>query len=593
MLTKWSVTNFKCFEMPTEIELKPLTIFAGINSGGKSTLFQSILLISQTFLNRDTSRTLALNGTFVRLGDLNDIRTFGSSEPSITIGWEAETAVEGFYSTIGSQYTHAHYLGSRYKKISGEIKFDNDSTKEGGGKLKPNLTSLVLRCAATENGKESWITLEKNRTDFAIPSEYADNAYESGLSENLKFLVQMDDFSTLESTVDFESITPIGASLIHFLPEYLLVKYKVRSALLSGLKDALSGPVRSALTAHLIVPPAVASCLQSFGISVKTPSTVRDLSRLVNTDARNISVLEDVAETLFTRITEIVNEGSDEYSSTYIPLPPALRDCRELTENLFATDVKYLGPLRDQPKAIYPLTGTLDSTDVGLKGENAAAVYYQHQQDIVQAILPSAFNLSGEFSGLIELCPLGKAIKEWMNYLGLTNEIIINDKGKHGHELKVRTPGTKKPHDLTHAGVGVSQVFPILVMCLTANKGSILLIEQPELHLHPKVQALLGDFFLAISLLGKQCLIETHSEYLIDKLRWRTAAATEMSVNNLFDVYFVTKDRNSTFEKLEISSYGAIVNWPDGFFDQSHQLSEQILLAATRKMESEEQNFSE
>jgi predicted ATPase len=102
------------------------------------------------------------------------------------------------------------------------------------------------------------------------------------------------------------------------------------------------------------------------------------------------------------------------------------------------------------------------------------------------------------------------------------------------------------------------------------------------------VQTLLGDFFLAITMLGKQCIVETHSEYLIDRLRWRTAACSDDTVRKLYEVYFVEKDKLSSFRKVEINRFGAIQDWPKGFFDQSQAQTEQILLAATRKLEAEE-----
>jgi predicted ATPase len=107
-------------------------------------------------------------------------------------------------------------------------------------------------------------------------------------------------------------------------------------------------------------------------------------------------------------------------------------------------------------------------------------------------------------------------------------------------------------------------------MCLLADADSTLVFEQPELHLHPKVQTLLGDFFLSMALCNKQCIVETHSEYLIDRLRFRIASAEKEPLTDNAKIYFVEKPGpNSTFREVKINEYGAIVDWPDGFFDQS------------------------
>jgi predicted ATPase len=181
---------------------------------------------------------------------------------------------------------------------------------------------------------------------------------------------------------------------------------------------------------------------------------------------------------------------------------------------------------------------------------------------------------------------LEEAVFDWLNYLDVAVRVETRDEGKFGHALAVYLTGGVS-HDLTHVGVGVSQVLPIVVMCLLGNRETTLILEQPELHLNPKVQTRLGDFFLSMALLGKQCLIETHSEYLINRLRFRAAAAPTDSLSKLMTLYFVEKHEGVTaYRNVVINEFGAIVDWPAGFFDQSQREVEDILLAATRKAKS-------
>jgi len=127
-----------------------------------------------------------------------------------------------------------------------------------------------------------------------------------------------------------------------------------------------------------------------------------------------------------------------------------------------------------------------------------------------------------------------------------------------------------------------------------ADTDSTLVFEQPELHLHPKVQTLLGDFFLSMALCNKQCIVETHSEYFIDRLRFRIAAATsENELNSLTKIYFVEKPSLcSSFREVVINEYGAIPHWPDDFFDQSQKQAEEILLAALNKKRAKKRGQS-
>jgi len=255
----------------------------------------------------------------------------------------------------------------------------------------------------------------------------------------------------------------------------------------------------------------------------------------------------------------------------------------------FSARVKYLGPLRDEPKALYPLAPGVDPTDVGLRGEYTAAVLDLNKGQRIRYIPTSAFR-GAEVPAKPQVLvrTLEAAMLDWLQYLGVAENVQTKDRGKFGHELKVVLPGRTQAHDLTHVGVGVSQVLPILVMCLLAEPDTTLIFEQPELHLHPRVQTLLGDFFLSMSLLGKQCILETHSEYLINRLRFRAASSSDDEVSKKIVMYFVEKPADtSVFRRVIVNEYGAIADWPEGFFDQSQNEAEEILKAATRKRQSQ------
>ena len=251
---------------------------------------------------------------------------------------------------------------------------------------------------------------------------------------------------------------------------------------------------------------------------------------------------------------------------------------------MFSNAVKYLGPLRDEPKPLYPLTAHADPTDVGFQGEMTAAVLNLHRERKIRYISSSAFAKT-PFLPTPVTRSLESAVTDWLQYLGVAETAYSIDKGKLGHELKVKLTENGPVHDLTHVGVGVSQVLPIVVMSLLADRDTTLIFEQPELHLHPKVQTRLADFFLSIVLLGKQCLIETHSEYLINRLRYRAAAEDENNrVNDNLKIYFVEKENGSSnFREVKVNEYGAILEWPEGFFDQSQREAEDILRAAMTK----------
>ena len=168
--------------------------------------------------------------------------------------------------------------------------------------------------------------------------------------------------------------------------------------------------------------------------------------------------------------------------------------------------------------------------------------------------------------------------------MGVAQDIQTHDKGKLGHELKVAIAAKESVHDLTHVGVGVSQVLPILVQSLLASPGSTIIFEQPELHLHPRVQTRLADFFVSMTLVGKQCIVETHSEYFINRLRYLAAVSPGTSISSNVALFFVEKEKErSIYRRIRINEYGVIQDWPSGFFDESEDIAEKILKAGMEK----------
>src|SRR3954454_9557143 len=90
MLKRWSIENFKSFSGRTDITLAPITVFAGANSSGKSTIIQSILLLKQTLQYAPVGRPITLNGPLLKLGTFEDIKNSGSKQSYVGLGWEME-----------------------------------------------------------------------------------------------------------------------------------------------------------------------------------------------------------------------------------------------------------------------------------------------------------------------------------------------------------------------------------------------------------------------------------------------------------------------------------------------------------------------
>jgi len=130
--------------------------------------------------------------------------------------------------------------------------------------------------------------------------------------------------------------------------------------------------------------------------------------------------------------------------------------------------------------------------------------------------------------------------------------------------------------DLPDVGFGISQVLPVLVQCFYAPANSILFIEQPELHLHPKAQSNLADLFIEVISSREdrqdrniQLVIETHSEHFLHRLQRRIAEDNPEHPIKPEEVaaYFAhTAGSEFQLEPLQIDRFGNIINWPENFF---------------------------
>jgi predicted ATPase len=143
--------------------------------------------------------------------------------------------------------------------------------------------------------------------------------------------------------------------------------------------------------------------------------------------------------------------------------------------------------------------------------------------------------------------------------------------------------------DLTSLGVGVSQVLPVILLCLLSRAASVILLEQPELHLHPAIQLKLADFLLACSRGGQQIIVETHSEHLVNRLRRRVADDSSNTLSRSIGLLFAEqKDGLSRYRATTINQFGGLSQgWPEGFLDVgSNEASEFLEEALERRRQA-------
>ena len=247
--------------------------------------------------------------------------------------------------------------------------------------------------------------------------------------------------------------------------------------------------------------------------------------------------------------------------------PTRLKTCQLALEAQFAR-VHHIASYRSPPHHTYPWGGE-HPENVGQHGEHTIPIL---------------------LSGRINLRSIENDILKRLQELELIDSYDIRSTSASGREYEILVKqyegGTAVP--LTDVGFGVSQVLPVLTECYFADEGSTLILEQPEAHLHPKVQAELADVLIdVVKNRNIQIILESHSEHLLHRLQRRIAEEELLADDTAF--YFCKIEYGmSRSERLKVDEYGNILNWPKDFFgDDVGDLIEMAKVEMRRRKEQE------
>ena len=518
MLKSWSIENFKPIVNSGDLKLAPVTVLAGRNSSGKSSLLQSILMIAQTLSNQLPDRALLPNERIVQLGTFEDILSEFSSENKLITKFEIYYEEDELAQSLADTDALSNKNSSYYQ------------------------ISVTFKNVSDENAKASAVESSK---------------------------VIVDDFSLLST----DTFPAANESLIKEKSE--AIKYHTKLVIKKRAEDEHKNHIESAFSDTLFT-----HILGKF-------NHIGEMTSYNNADhptRETAEYLIELSHFLPTNFIRIRREVPPENLQTGFFGEIFVEEAVEFIISFFASKIRYLGPLRADPsitQRIFAPTSQLD--DVGFKGEYAAVVYQNNQFAHIAWYNP--------YTCIVEQGTLQYALDSWLRYLNVAEQVRTEAFGSMGVAWKVILKKGQKARTLPEVGVGISQILPILVMGLLSPIGTLLIVEQPELHLHPSVQAHLGDFFVGLSKCKKQCLIETHSENLVSQLRYHIVQSGGMDKSDCI-IYFVDQDEKGAaqFNPIEISPQGNILNWPEGFFDETMLQEDRITAASIKKRAAKAKN---
>jgi predicted ATPase len=556
MPSRWIIGNFKPIER-ADVELAPLVVVAGANSSGKSSLFQSLLFLAQSAIDEEP----VLNGQLVGLGTAKDAVRDGQSV--LTLGCRVSVPAAEPARRLGSEQPDAPIcveIEMSYAKSADDLRLASVQVTADGklvleaahireadlpAQFHPSISAWnpeadVLRVTRLPNGR-------RPRQTFVAAGRLLPEAvlYRRSASKLLAYYRDAYRHSAFQSNavssrvIDFENeLRRLWDALP---PRWSLsteggirdVRERVRGLTAAEFDDVLK-----------LMADAAQWTLEPLSVR-RTPGARRSVS------ARTYA-------------------GDDDLSRAVHYLSAGVGALQTL-----AAGVRYLGPLRDAPRLVSQLGQGTRTTPVGISGEFTADFLARGQQRSVRYRGPE---------GGVKLAPLAEAVSEWVEYLGVGSRVVVQDQGKLGRSLRLEVDGTER--DLTAVGVGASQLLPVVALVLGAPSGSVVLLEQPELHLHPAVQSRLADFFLAARR-DIRVLVETHSEYLVSRIRVRVAEGRAEPAR--IRVLFVQRTGGvAEVRNLQLGSLGDLNEWPVGFFDASENEAASLVEAVHAQLGSPE-----
>ena len=572
-LTYIEIENFKGISQRQSIELKPITLLFGPNSAGKSTILQALHYLREILERRNTDPDQTIVGG---LTDLGGFATFVHDHDRtlpivlrVQLLLEDEQGNERLPLNSGASVNEESFNALQVWYIAGE-------TTEYG--ISPfvkhvGLTVEIRWSDLIQSAYVAMLEIQMNGETLAM--------IESPPQKGRAQLIGFDFAHPLLQEIIYSDndIGPIEGEEILSLEEAEEL-----------LNDPLSSPLGREiweLSRELLAESSTPEEQNiDFRIAVKTLfGALPDLDQALDLDL--VEIDNAVGEAGEYKIEQQRRKGLSMLLDEMILGP--VRIVRD-----YLNSMTYIGPLRDIPDRGYHARL---SPDESRWAQGLAAwdlLYAAREEKLLNEVnvwLSGEQKLQTGYSLVktqIREIPVPGSMSQYFEH-GLTED-DIGDLQERYALLNVRTEIALRdvnkgiivaPCDV---GVGISQMIPVVVGCLR-DKAGILIIEQPELHIHPAIQVRLGDLFIHTKQseqdyvnAGKTLLIETHSEHIILRILRRIRETTEnelppgvtgLKPDDLSVIYVDKTEEGVQLRNLRVDEEGEFINrWPKGFFDE-------------------------
>jgi len=548
MLTGIKFKNYKAFQ-EGYIEIKPITILLGANSVGKSSLIQLFLMLQETAIAENYKSALKLHGGFFSLGE--GINLFRKKDSNNTLHFEIEFREPAINETIRYEFferffdeliNYCYFIFRNFHNNEKDIKFFEDKFARDKAR-KRNIRDIGL--PGSGRGYLSSVSMED-------VTELIDRT-----SKILRGIKDKNILKEVTSSLHFFRENFVGQSLLNNKEE-LILTYDFLKKL-----QEIKQPDKVSLEYDFNYNEGILS-INNFKLNIGEIQIVNvdfekvndnksfissDLIDFSKINNKHITGLRKVFKNNKTVFSFVGNYEFNEQNSSvvcfyFINFISQIID--KLEESFNTQRINYVSPLRAHPKRYYFLDKAKANTFLDtLDGEAIAEI-------------------------LKEDSSLKNSVNSWFKKFNL--HIDVGPIKDIIHQIVVKQNSLDL--DITDVGFGVSQVLPVIIQGFLSKERSITLVEQPEIHLHPKMQADLADLFIDIAInknvkkgsSSKYLIIETHSEYLLKRLR-RRISENKISADQVAIYYIEPQEetKSATIKKIDISNKGAF-EWPKDFY---------------------------
>lgn len=548
MITEYSLTNFKAFAGEQRVKLKPITLVYGQNSSGKSSLLQSLLLLKQTIESSENPETLLLpKGNLVDLGGYrefingHDARKPFVFEVRLPVPKDQQFLPGLILKTLDS--FGATFLGLRVEMVHDE---ESAAAKLGGLALFIGDEKEPVMLFKSER-KQSMQRYPRRFAFTAAPS--GASVAESGL--RLSSLNSQHPFFSALWEVARATLQPEVIKELQKRREFLTKRLeKLRPPELVDIEDDAKRPVEKRMERELKMIETALEKMKGYSLKEAVTDIEKSIAKtfLLCRNYLPVALVRDEGydpRGLFGQMEYGPGMGYELAS-----IPGLVVFAASLLQSSLENTI-YIGPLRDYPERHYIFSGNL-TEQVGKSGKMVPDVLFK-RRDLLEQV-----------NQQLEIFGLGYELKV----------SSVNDRDSDLQDvfaLRLFDKRTKVHASILDVGFGISQVLPIVVQSMLSKKKT-LIIEQPEIHLHPRLQADLGTLIATCTKepFGNQFIIETHSQHLILRLQ-KLVRQGKLSPEDVSVIYVDRSGEGSQCVELRLDKDGDFIDqWPQGFFEEGY-----------------------